>query len=63
MSFKSSYSSEFERLCAKENLYPFMMGVGPTKIVIVCKDMLMVTDWKLNDLGRVFEGGDDLITF
>jgi hypothetical protein len=40
-----------------------MMGVGLTKIVIVCKDMLMVTDWKLNDLGRVFEGGDDLITF
>ena len=39
-----------------------MMGVGKSKIVIVCKDMLMLSDWKINDLGRVFEGGDDLVS-
>ena len=38
-----------------------MMAVGITKVAVICKDGLMLGEWKVNELGRMFEGGDDLV--
>lgn len=40
-----------------------MLGVGPTKLAIVCREALIVCEWKANNLGRVFEGGDELLVW
>lgn len=59
--YSSAYSCNFETLCAKENVYPFAVKAGPTKLCVLCKDCLMLCDWASNPQGKPHSGGDELV--
>ena len=37
------------------------LKAGPNRICIVSKECLMIGEWGANVLGKVFEGGDELV--
>lgn len=38
-----------------------MIDTGPTKLTVVCKECLIVCDCEINEKGKLYEGGDEII--
>lgn len=54
-----AYSHSFEQICAKENLFPFMLSTSSNRLAVVCRDCILFCEWAPNSEGGA--AGDSLI--